>query len=578
MKNRRGLPSFPGSKSVYISLGFITILEALAVIAQAVFIARAVTFLFEGKQVTELVNDVILFFVAFLLRYIFSYLRQLIAERFAERIGKDLRKKLLKSYFDQGQSFVQIHGTGKLVTLALEGIKQVKTYIELALPKVLRSLILPSLIVIYIFTLDRPSAYILVGVIPVVIIFMILLGLAAQKMADRQYESYRVLSNHFIDSLKGMETLAYLGKSKDHGKRISSVSRDYRQATNKTLRYAFLSSFALDFFTSLAIAFVAVGLGFRLIEGVLPLLPALTILILAPEYFLPIRQVGQDYHATLDGQVALREIEEVTKQKGRKIKSPLQAIPLQAKELELELDNLSVDRDGRTILKNLSAKIEGPRFIGVIGPSGAGKSTLIHLLAGFLDPANQEPALLLNGERTETLNQRIWLESMTYIPQHPYIFPVSLLDNIRFYEPEASLAEVEKVIEKIGLNSLVNSFPKGIHEEIGEGGRSLSGGQEQRIALARALLSDRPILLLDEPTAHLDIETEYELKQVMKDLFKDKLVIFATHRTHWMKDMDQLLILEKGEILEQGRPEDLAKTSTRFNHFIEKMKAGGEAQ
>src|SRR5699024_414890 len=245
MKNRRGLPSFPGSKSVYISLGFITILEALAVIAQAVFIARAVTFLFEGKQVTELVNDVILFFVAFLLRYIFSYLRQLIAERFAERIGKDLRKKLLKSYFDQGQSFVQIHGTGKLVTLALEGIKQVKTYIELALPKVLRSLILPSLIVIYIFTLDRPSAYILVGVIPVVIIFMILLGLAAQKMADRQYESYRVLSNHFIDSLKGMETLAYLGKSKDHGKRISSVSRDYRQATNKTLRYAFLSSFAL---------------------------------------------------------------------------------------------------------------------------------------------------------------------------------------------------------------------------------------------------------------------------------------------------------------------------------------------
>lgn len=576
MNNNRGLPSLPGSKSVYVVLSLFTVLEAMSIIAQAIFIARAVTFLFQGKQLNDLVNDIILFLLAFLLRYFFSYLRQHIAEAFAERVGKNLRKKLLESYFRQGQQFVQIHGTGKLVTLALEGIEQVKTYVELAIPKILRSLIVPFFIVAYIFTLDKASAIIVIAAIPVVIIFMILLGLAAQKMADRQYETYRILSNHFIDSLKGIETLAFLGKSKSHGERISAVSGDYRRATNKTLRFAFLSSFALDFFTSLAIAFVAVGLGFRLIEGVLPLLPALTILVLAPEYFLPIRQVGQDYHATLDGQVALKEIERLIHEEEKIEIKKLPSNPPSNGKIAIQLKEVTVRRENKPVLQNISLSIEGPNLIGIVGPSGAGKSTLIHLLAGFLNPSNDSLSITINGVKTNSLNQRAWLENIAYIPQHPYIFPTSLLENIRFYERGASLEQVKQVIEKIGLSPFVNSLPKGVHERIGEGGRTLSGGQEQRIALARALLSKRPILLLDEPTAHLDIETEYELKQEMKHLFKDKLVIFATHRIHWMKDMDYLIVLEKGEIIDQGAPEELIEQSKIFNEFIHDMKVRGD--
>lgn len=576
MNMSKGLPAFPGSKLTYITLSFFTILEGFSIIAQAIFIARAVTFLFHGSELKEVTLSICLFLLSFLLRYFFFFLQQFLAQRFAEKIGKNLRKDLLSSYFKQGQQFVQIHGTGKLVTLALEGIDQVKTYIELAIPKVLRSVIIPLLIVIYIFTIDKTSAFIVIGAIPIIIIFMILLGLAAQKMADRQYETYRILSNHFIDSLKGIETLSYLGRSKDHGKRISSVSQDYRKATNRTLRYAFLSSFALDFFTSLSIAFVAVGLGFRLIDGVLPLLPALTILILAPEYFLPIRQVGQDYHATLDGQVALREIENIIETKPSLQPKPIKNPFTKADPISLTLHQIDVQREDTTILKNLSFSWSGEGFIGIVGPSGAGKSTFIHLLAGLLHPNENDQQITINGETTNTLKQDQWLEKIAYIPQHPYIFPTTLANNIRFYEPDATDETVHKLVDKIGLSSFVAELPKGIHEKIGEGGRSLSGGQEQRIALARALLSKRPVLLLDEPTAHLDIETEYELKKEMKELFKGKMVFFATHRVHWMKDMDYLLVLKNGEIIEQGKPADLYKNSYLFNRFIDQMKFGGD--
>ncbi|RKD25843.1 thiol reductant ABC exporter subunit CydD [Ammoniphilus oxalaticus] len=569
-RRKKGLPSYPGSRQVYILLGFITVIEAVAIIAQAIFLARAITFLFEGVGLSIVINDISFFFGAFLLRHLCSLVQRVIIERFAERLGKMLRKNLIRAYFDQGPSFIQVYGTGRLVTLAMEGIDDLKAYIELAIPKMIRTFIVPAFIGIYVFTMDKASAVIVVVAVPIIVIFMILLGLAAQKMADRQYETYRVLSNHFIDSLKGLETLTYLGQSVAHGKKISHVSHEYRKATNQTLRFAFLSSFALNFFTSLAIAFVAVGLGFRLIDGAITLLPALTILILAPEYFLPIRQVGQDFHATLDGQIALAEVEKVIQMEN--VSQPIDPLqPMEWNETSvLRLENVTAQREETVILKNISFSWQGNGMIGLVGASGAGKSTLLHLLAGFLNPV--EGAVVVNEIASTTFKREDWLEQIAYIPQHPYIFPTSLANNIRFYEPSATDEEVEKVIEQIGFASFVKELPNGIHELIGEGGRSLSGGQEQRVAIARALLSKRPIILLDEPTAHLDIETEYELKQEMMALFKNKLIFFATHRMHWMNEMDYLLVLEDGELVETGQPRDLlakngtyAKLTSSFN-------------
>ena len=570
MKRKRGLPSYPGSRILYVALTIISILEAFSIIAQTIFLARAITFLFHGETVQTILSEVVYFGIAFAARNIVVRTSQILVERFAEKTGSLLRKQLIEAYFTLGPRYVQTVGTGHLVTLSIEGIEKFKTYIELTIPKMIRSSIVPGLIVLYVFTLDIESGIILVVTIPIVIIFMILLGLAAQKMADSQYEIYRVHTNHFVDTLKGLETLKYLGKSEQHEGKIEKVSKRYRKATMRTLRVAFLSSFALDFFTSLSIAFVAVGLGIRLIDGTIILLPALTILILAPEYFLPIKQVGANYHATLDGQIAMEQIEEILQQQKGIQKKDLNEDIVWNASSSLKLQDIKVNNteSEKAILEGINFTWEGNGAIGVIGESGAGKSTLIDVLAGFLSPSSGK--MLVNGVEVDGSTREDWQKNIAYIPQQPYIFPLSLKDNIRFYETNATDEEVERVINEVGLRSLVTSLPNGIHERIGEGGRMLSGGQEQRVAMARALLSKKTIILLDEPTAHLDIETEFEIKQAMLRLFNGKLVFLATHRLHWMKQMDHILILNKGEMKESGTYEELLENETLHFHREER--------
>ncbi|WP_242257321.1 thiol reductant ABC exporter subunit CydD [Bacillus cereus group sp. BfR-BA-01379] len=570
MKRKRGLPSYPGSRVLYVVLTIISILEAISIIAQTVFLARAITFLFQGETVQSVLNETVYFGITFAVRHMLVRISQILVERFAEKTGSLLRKQLIEAYFTLGPRYVQTAGTGHLVTLSIEGIEKFKTYIELTIPKMIRSSIVPGLIVLYVFTLDIESGIILVVTIPIVITFMILLGLAAQKMADSQYETYRVLSNHFVDTLKGLETLKYLGKSKQHEGKIEKVSKRYRKATMRTLRVAFLSSFALDFFTSLSIAFVAVGLGIRLIDGTIVLLPALTILILAPEYFLPIKQVGANYHATLDGQLAMEQIEEILQQQkeiGKK-ESNVDLIWNSSSNLKLQDVKVKSDESEKAILEGIDFTWKGTGAIGVIGESGAGKSTLIDVLAGFLTPSGGK--MIVNGVEIDGATREEWQKNIAYIPQQPYIFPLSLKDNICFYETNTTDEEVERVINEVGLRSLVTSLPNGMYERIGEGGRMLSGGQEQRVAMARALLSKKPIILLDEPTAHLDIETEFEIKQAMLRLFEGKLVFLATHRLHWMKQMDHILILNKGEMIESGTYEELLKNEALHFHRKER--------
>ncbi|TXR70197.1 thiol reductant ABC exporter subunit CydD [Bacillus sp. AY18-3] len=570
MKRKRGLPSYPGSRVLYVVLTIISILEAISIIGQTVFLARAITFLFQGETVQSVLNETVYFGITFAVRHMLVRISQILVERFAEKTGSLLRKQLIEAYFTLGPRYVQTAGTGHLVTLSIEGIEKFKTYIELTIPKMIRSSIVPGLIVLYVFTLDIESGIILVVTIPIVITFMILLGLAAQKMADSQYETYRVLSNHFVDTLKGLETLKYLGKSKQHEGKIEKVSKRYRKATMRTLRVAFLSSFALDFFTSLSIAFVAVGLGIRLIDGTIVLLPALTILILAPEYFLPIKQVGANYHATLDGQLAMEQIEEILQQQkeiGTK-ESNVGLIWNASSNLKLQDVKVKNNESEKAILEGIDFTWKGTGAIGVIGESGAGKSTLIDVLAGFLTPSGGK--LIINGVKIDGSTREDWQKNIAYIPQQPYIFPLSLKDNICFYETNTTDAEVERVINEVGLRSLVTSLPNGVYERIGEGGRMLSGGQEQRVAMARALLSKKPIILLDEPTAHLDIETEFEIKQAMLRLFEGKLVFLATHRLHWMKQMDHILILNKGEMIKSGTYEELLKNEAL--HFQRKER------
>ena len=572
-KRMRKLPQYPGSSQLHVLLILLTIVEVIAILGQSYFLAKAVTSLFFGAQIAIVVPSIGLFLLSYLLRHVFSYIQEYLAERYARQTAQTLRVRLLQTYFQRQSSLAQQKGTGHLVTLLTEGTDKIKKYLEIIGMRMIHTTIIPIVIVIYVWTIDHTSAILLIVTVPVTILFMILLGKAAQAKADRQYVTYQRLSNHFVDSLKGLETLMYLGKSKAHAKKIDRVNTDYKKATMKTLRVAFLSSFALDFFTSLSIAFVAVGLGLRLVEGTFDLLPALTILLLAPEYFSPIKQVGKDYHATLDGQLAMSEIEGILHEDDEATyMMPEADFKLDQNKLanaDFVLKDISITIDNRSILDDMSLTLPSG-WTGIIGASGSGKTTLINLLAGRIHPSTGQVLLGQNGP--SLLESEDWYKHIAYIPQEPYIFPLSIADNCRFYAPDASDEDIKDIIEMIGLDAVVRKLPQGIHEPIGEGGRTLSGGQAQRIAIARVLLSRKQVILLDEPTVHLDIETEYEIKQIMKRVFADKRVIFATHRLHWVHDMDHLVMLEGGKVIHTGKHEQMLANSEAYKQFVQDTK------
>lgn len=563
----KDLLGYKGVKTVFLVVAVCTLAQSMAIILQAKWLAEVISALFAGSSLQEQYMKMVLFLLAFLARHAISLLQQGIAQRFAEETGTDLRKQLMDKLFHMGPRFVRSEGTGNVVTLVLEGIAKFRKYAELTIPRMMGVAFTPALVWLYVLYIDRISAVILLVTMPILILFLILVGLAARKQTERQLRTYQMLSNHFVDSLRGLATLKFLGQSKQHSESIGQVSESYRKATMRTLRVAFLSSFALDFFTMLSVAVVAVNLGLRLINGGLELLPALTILILAPEYFLPVRMVGADFHATLDGKQAGEAIQGIIKDGqeksytgngqtsgGHMVQEPM--LSWQDNSV-LELTGISMrhDESGPASLDEVTVRLKGKRRIGIVGESGAGKSTLIDILGGFLTPTSGD--IMLDGIKLEDTASGAWRNNVTYIPQHPYLFGSSLEDNVKFYAPDASREEVKRSLEAAGLGALADSLPNGLDEVIGGGGRTLSGGQAQRVAMARAFLSKRPVLLLDEPTAHLDIETEYELKETLVSLFRDKWVFLATHRLHWMRDMDYILVMDQGHLAEDGTHEQL---------------------
>lgn len=583
----KNLLGYKGVKPVFLIVGFLTLVQSLSILLLAKSLAEVVSALFAGEPLKEQGTKLLLFLLAFLVRHASAMLMSRVSYRFAEATGSSMRRQMMDKLFQLGPRLAGNRGTGDLVTLVLEGVTKFRTYLELIIPRMVGMAVTPALLLVYVYTQDTSSGVILTLTMPIIIVFMILIGMTARKQMDRQLKSYRTLSNHFVDSLRGLETLKFLGRSRSHSESIAAVSDRYRSATMRTLRVAFLSSFAMDFFTMLSVASVAVSLGLRLVNEQMTLVTGLTILILAPEYFLPVRLVGADFHATLDG-----------KEAGEAMKSMIDRETVEAKLLNAAGDaaaatdtakaavftwqkdsvlalhqvGMKYEADGIASLSGVDLEFRGNAKIGIIGESGAGKSTLVDILGGFLHPTSG--TIEVNGNRVTALTDEEWRRQTSYIPQRPYIFSGTLADNVRFYYPEATTEAVAGVVAAAGLSKLVAALPDGLDERIGGGGRSLSGGQEQRVALARALLSRRPVILLDEPTAHLDIETEYELKETMLPLFEGKLIFLATHRLHWMIDMDLIVVMQQGQVAEVGTHQELVARKGAYYELIQSQLEG----
>lgn len=530
----------PIKKSLIILLILLSFLEAACIIMQAAFLAKSIVSLFYNDY--NIFKYSAFFFFGYLLRTLFLHLEQYFTELEAISLEKRLRKKLIKKYISNGADFTLKEGTGKLVTLAIEGIGQIKSFYELSVSKKMRTVIIPIMIVIYIFYTDKTSALLISSFIPVIVIFMILLGITAKEMANRQYKKYRILSNNFIDTIRGIETLKFLGISKQYLPIMEKKNAEYRKSTMNTLKYAFLNSFALDILTTLAIAFLAVRLGILLLSGDTNLLPSLTVLLIAPEFFLPMKQAATDYHASLNGQVAYEEVLGI-------LNKQISDEGTYTRVLEfnnIEFKDVCYKKDDTDILSNINFRLRKGDRICFVGHSGSGKTSLISLVTGFSKQTSGK--IILNDKEIDLKNSN-WINNVSYISQFPYIFPDTIKNNILYYtDRKVSAKELEEVCDMVGLLPLVSTLERGFDTNIGEGGIELSGGESQRIAIARALISKRDVVILDEPTSHLDIETEYEIKKKLLHLFKGKTVIIATHRLHWLNDMDYILHLENGKI------------------------------
>ncbi len=564
----KSLFALPGMKAALMVLAGVDFVRALFVVGQAWALAAAIVSLWNGALLSDQVGWIVLFACCFVGRQMLVYVQQTYLERYAAARADELRTQLLKKVFNDGANVVQAHGTGSVSTLVLEGVDQVETYLRLILPKTVGVVVIPLVLLIWIFPLDWVSGIIAVIAFPFIILYMIILGHTAQDEAAKQHATFQIMSNHFIDSLRGIDTLKLLGRGRAHGASIFEVSERFREATMKTLRVATLSSSVLDLFATGSLAAVAIMLGFRLIDGSLAFFPALVVLVLVPEYFKPVREFAADYHASLDGKNALMSIQNLIGEPEQP--RIVQSLPPWDVSSTIELQRVGFSYLDYEALSEVSFCASGFQKVGIVGASGAGKSTLVNLLGGFVCPT--QGCVKVGENLVADLQQPDWQRQTIFIPQSPYIFHASLHENIAFYRPDADIARIVEAVRIVGLEELVDELPDGLDTIIGEGARALSGGQAQRIALARALLDDsRRILLFDEPTAHLDIETEFELKERMLPLMEGHLVIFATHRLHWMNEMDLILVMEDGRIVQSGTLDQLRASDGAFCRLTSNM-------
>ena len=549
-------------------LGMLAVLQFIAIAGQALFLAAAITKLWQGQLFSHVIPWVMGFLVCFLSREIINFIRAKSLDKLAYNLATKLRGDMLDKFFRLGPVAIGNLGSGSAATTVITGIDQVENYIKLVLSKVLNMMIVPMLILIPVYFLDWQSGIVLTLTFPFAIIFMILLGYAAQGRAERQYKTFQYLSNHFLDSLRGISTLKYFGLSKDYSNSIYKTSEDFRKETMGALRVAMLSTFALDFFASLSVAIVALFLGLRLMSGDILLFPALAALILAPEYFLPLRDFASDYHATLNGKNALAAVNEVLSTDENTL-SVLKDRVTWTEDSSLQLTDLAKIYDTGRGISEVNLTVKGFKKIALVGSSGSGKSTLLSMLAGFLEPTAGE--FKLNNQILTSLTDEMYRQSVQFIPQKTYIFAGTFRQNLAFYEPESTDEQINQAAELAGLGSLLNEI--GLDGQIGASGRTISGGQAQRVALARAFLSrTRNILFLDEPTAHLDIETELEIKANILPLLENKLVFIATHRLHWLLSMDLVIVLNEGQVEGIGTHEQLLAENGYYQKLLSQMR------
>jgi len=476
------------------------------------------------------------------------------ANRAAGLVKHDLRGRLLDHILKLGPAYTRSERTGELVNTAVEGIESLDAYLSQYLPQLALTALVPATFLALVLPLDLISGLVLLLTAPIIPVFMILIGHLADALTRQQWQSLSRMSAHFLDTLQGLTTLKLFGRAKEQAQVIAEISDRFRDTTLGVLRVAFLSALVQEMVATLSTAIVAVEIGLRLLYGRLSFEQALFILILAPEFYLPLRLLGTRFHASVSGVTAARRIfevlesrqgdEETSRQGERVAWSPGHLVNLSFADVHYAFDPT------RPALKGVSFSIEAGQRVALVGPSGAGKSTVAQLLLRFIVPQRGE--IRVNGMRLSDIPAAEWRKQVAWVSQNPYLFNTSVVENLRMARPAATTDEIVRAAQFAHAHEFIQALPQGYDTVIGERGARLSGGQAQRLSLARAFLRDVPLLILDEATSALDPETESLIQDAAERLMQGRMTLVIAHRLSTVYRADQIVVLDAGRVVETG--------------------------
>jgi len=561
-----------------MTLILIAILTGATVIGQAYFFVTIVDRVFlRGHTFQEILPFLGGLLAVLAARAALTYWSGLTGVKLAAKVKRDFRIALLQKFSNSPIQASLKGQSGQKVSVMMDAVDEIDPYFSRYVPQVIQSSIIPIMILIAAFSQHVNTGLIILITAPFIPIFMIVVGLKTKKKSEEQMDKLNAFSGTFLDTLQGLTTLKLFGRSAKQQETIENSSLSFRDATMEVLRIAFLSSLMLEFISMLAIGLIALEVGLQLVvfENV-TFFTAFFVLVLAPEFYLYLKELGSAFHTGRGSMGAAKKVTDELTEEENPIKWGEVSFQEEQGPPALQLKNLGFRYgDQGFALENITVDIPPYTQLALIGRSGAGKSTLLNLMAGLIRPSEGE--VLVDGKPLFEYEEKAWFDRVSYISQNPYLFSGTIADNIAIGgKAEATKEEIRSAAEKAGILPLIESLPEGFETKIGEAGRGLSGGEKQRLALARAFLKKPSVILFDEPTTGLDLQTERILQASMKELAKGSTVITVAHRLHTIKQADTILLLDSGRLIAQGKHNELVESVPAYREMVS-VQQGGSA-
>jgi ATP-binding cassette, subfamily C, bacterial CydD len=526
------------------------IASALLVLAQALLIARIVARSFGGASPGAVRTSLLLLAAVVAARAVLVWGFEVAGRRGAAQIISRLRRDLVAQRLRDHPSALDGAEASEVTMLAVSGVAALETVFARYLPQVVLALVVPLAVLILVTALDPLSGLLLLVTLPLVPIFMWLVGRYTAARARERWESLALLGGHFLDVVRGLATLRAFNRGQAQAERIEKVSDDYRLATMGTLRVAFLSGTVLELAATLGVALVAVTVGVRLVGGDVPFETALAVLIVAPELYAPLRSFAAQYHASADGLAVTGRLLELLEQPPLVVGGRAPAPRAAGATIRLEGVSYRYPTRDAAVLDGVDLELRLRETVALVGRSGAGKSTVAALLLALCTPTAGR--ITVDSVDLAECDPVGWREQIAWLPQEPTLFSATIADNVRLGVPDASDEQVAEALRAARADGFVRALPLGAQTVVGEGGRALSAGERRRIGIARALLRDAAFVILDEPTANLDRESAGQVEQAVEQLIGRQTVLLITHRRELAELADRVVELDRGRTWTRG--------------------------